>query len=179
MGYEEYRDWLRDEFAFRCVYCLRRETWGRITGRFHIDHFRPVATAPTLTTVYDNLLYAFDTCNLVKRAVIVPDPLTELVHGSVTVHPEDGRLEAHTVEAKRLVRKLQLDTEEARAERQLVILAVRLASEKGPAVLWPWLRYPDELPDLKRKQPGGNSRPEGIEQSHFARRQRGELPDAY
>jgi hypothetical protein len=30
--YESYRAWLRDEFAFRCVYCLSREQWGRVTG---------------------------------------------------------------------------------------------------------------------------------------------------
>ncbi len=24
-SYESYRPWLRDEFAFRCVYCLTRE----------------------------------------------------------------------------------------------------------------------------------------------------------
>lgn len=23
--HESYRDWLRDEFSFRCVYCLNRE----------------------------------------------------------------------------------------------------------------------------------------------------------
>jgi hypothetical protein len=26
---ESYSPWLRDEFAFRCVYCLLREQWGR------------------------------------------------------------------------------------------------------------------------------------------------------
>src|ERR1700682_3612702 len=26
-NYEEYKPWLRDEFTFRCVYCLERELW--------------------------------------------------------------------------------------------------------------------------------------------------------
>ena len=26
-SYKAYKDWLRDEFAFRCVYCLFREKW--------------------------------------------------------------------------------------------------------------------------------------------------------
>jgi hypothetical protein len=26
--YQSYKDWLRDEFAFRCVYCLERESGG-------------------------------------------------------------------------------------------------------------------------------------------------------
>jgi hypothetical protein len=29
--YSSYRAWLRDEFAFRCVYCFSREQWGRVT----------------------------------------------------------------------------------------------------------------------------------------------------
>jgi len=37
--YELYRAWLRDEFAFRYVYCLSREQWGRVTGEFDLDPF--------------------------------------------------------------------------------------------------------------------------------------------
>ena len=42
MGYADYasyRPWLRDEFSFRCVYCLLREQWGRVRGLFDLDHF--------------------------------------------------------------------------------------------------------------------------------------------
>ncbi|MEX0819011.1 MAG: hypothetical protein WD070_05450 [Pirellulaceae bacterium] len=38
-AYESYRPWLRDEFSFRCVYCLKREQWGVVRGTFDIDHF--------------------------------------------------------------------------------------------------------------------------------------------
>jgi hypothetical protein len=27
LDYKHYKPWLRDEFSFRCVYCLCRETW--------------------------------------------------------------------------------------------------------------------------------------------------------
>jgi hypothetical protein len=37
-AYESYRPWLRDEFDFRCVYCLKRETWCEILGRFYRDN---------------------------------------------------------------------------------------------------------------------------------------------
>lgn len=30
--YASYRPWLRDEFTFRCVYCLLREQWGLVRG---------------------------------------------------------------------------------------------------------------------------------------------------
>jgi hypothetical protein len=53
-----YQPWLRDEFSFRCVYCLLREQWGRVGGVFDIDHFLPVSNRPDLAAEYDNLLYA-------------------------------------------------------------------------------------------------------------------------
>ena len=42
--YESYRDWVRDEFMFRCAYCLHRERWYGRGATFHIDHFIPVAS---------------------------------------------------------------------------------------------------------------------------------------
>ena len=56
-GYADYPSflpWVRDDFGFRCVYCLHRERW--VTGGFHLDHFLPVVQRPDLLTQYDNLL---------------------------------------------------------------------------------------------------------------------------
>ena len=39
--------------------------------------------------------------------------------------------------------------------------------------------YPRRLPDLSTLRPRGNTRPEGIRQSYFERRKRGELPEVY
>ena|SRR5713101_1667716 len=50
-GYEDYghyKPWLRDEFTFRCVYCLERETWyPNRAASFSADHFVPVVLDPT------------------------------------------------------------------------------------------------------------------------------------
>jgi hypothetical protein len=35
--YESYRDWLRDEFSFRCVYCLKRIFWFRTLAGLPTD----------------------------------------------------------------------------------------------------------------------------------------------
>ena len=64
--YASFRPWLRDEFAFRCVYCLTRETWGSVTGMFDIDHYIPVAQLPDALLDYDNLLLACARCNAKK-----------------------------------------------------------------------------------------------------------------
>ena len=50
--YESYRPWLRDEFLFRCVYCLNREKWYSDDVAFNIDHFLPVAVAPDMECDY-------------------------------------------------------------------------------------------------------------------------------
>ena len=73
-GYESYRAWLRDEFAFRCVYCLSREHWGRVSGEYDLDHFVPQKTDPARKAEYDNLGYACRRCNLTKSGESVPDP---------------------------------------------------------------------------------------------------------
>src|SRR5437588_13107558 len=83
--YESYRPWLRDEFGFRCVYCLLREQWGRTRGVFELDHFLPVSVHPEQERTYDNLLYACATCNAAKRAKLLPDPCQVFVDGEVWV----------------------------------------------------------------------------------------------
>ena len=76
--YASYLPWLRDEFSFRCVFCLLREQWGYVRGGFAIDHFLSVAHHPAHVTDYDNLLYACLTCNMAKGARLVPNPLAVL-----------------------------------------------------------------------------------------------------
>ena len=40
--YEAYKPWLRDEFAFRCLYCGCREVWFPDGDRaFSVEHVRP------------------------------------------------------------------------------------------------------------------------------------------
>ena len=55
-GYESYREWLRDEFNFRCVLCLFREQWPGAQA-FEIDHLLPRAKYPEKEYDYNNLLY--------------------------------------------------------------------------------------------------------------------------
>jgi hypothetical protein len=48
-NYQDYKPWLRDEFEFRCVYCLHREMWSRDRHAvFSVDHVIPLAEDPRL-----------------------------------------------------------------------------------------------------------------------------------
>lgn len=178
-GYESFRPWLRDEFSFRCVYCLRREQWGRVQSEFVLDHFLAVASHPDLATAYDNLVYACSTCNAAKNKLALPDPCKVLNASAVTV-AADGTLQIRTRDALRLIRKLGLDERPATEFRALWLGITRLAKQYDPVLYRRLLGYPDDLPDLSRlRPPGGNTRPDGIEASFFRMRQQGELPATY
>jgi len=174
-----FRPWLRDEFSFRCVYCLLREQWGRVGGLFDIEHFEPVAHRPDLAVDYDNLLYACTTCNLAKRDLAIPDALTVLTSANVQVS-EDGRLHTENADAASLIEILGLDADEAVEFRMTWIGIVALAATGNPELHRKLMGYPDDLPDLRRlRPPGGNRRPAGVSASCHARRERGELPETY
>jgi hypothetical protein len=178
-GYESYRDWLRDEFSFRCVYCLTREQWVLAKGAFAIDHFVPTSINPGLVTEYDNLLYACVACNLTRGNQAVPDPLQHLLASTAEVRA-DGRLTAHSPPAQEIMEVLHLNDPEYVFRRGQMIALLGELERRRPDLHAVWLGYPDNLPDLSRlRPPGGNGRPAGIAESHFARRQRSELPVTY
>jgi hypothetical protein len=180
-GYENlqsFRPWLRDEFQFTCVYCLQREQWTNVVGAFHIEHFQPVAIAPSSTLIYDNLLYACTACNALKGDQQVPDPLTVLLSDTVVVRP-DGRIEGLTKPAGRLIELMGLDDPAYRERRRLILRIVVLAEQHDPVLYRMLLRFPSDLPNLARLRPPRNKRPDGIRRSHFALRQRGALPETY
>lgn len=175
--YESYRDWLRDEFHFRCVYCLYREKWSPPRGVWHIDHWQSQEDYPEKIVDFGNLIYSCAGCNLAKGKKKLPNPCTWLISSAVKVY-EDGTIEATSIEAKRIIRKLGLDSPEDIEYRSQLIGIYHLKEYDYPKFL-AWMEYPKNLPDLSRKRPPNNSRTESINQSFFARRQRGELPEYY
>lgn len=176
--YESYRDWLRDEFCFRCVYCLKREAWGRTTGEFELDHFEPQSVSPAKALDYANLVYACRTCNLIKSTSMIEDPFDLLHNGNLYCEP-NGRLVAISAEAKRLIAVLDLNAPRAVEWRLLWSRIVSMAKASDTSLFEMLVGFPSTLPDLSRKQPPSNSRPAGVEQSWFAQLQRGKLPKSY
>ena len=177
--YAGYHPWLRDEFSFRCVYCLLREQWGRVRGIFGVDHFVPVAIDATAALDYENLLYACAACNTVKGKRRLPSPLTALTAGNVYVS-EDGVLHARSAEASRLIERLGLNSDQSVEFRFLWIGIIALTAKRDPELYRRLMGFPADLPDLsKLKPPRRNSRPEGVAASFHAQRERGELPHSY
>jgi hypothetical protein len=182
--YGNYKPWLRDDFAFRCVYCLWRERFEKDgEAIFSIDHVLAQSLAPERICDYENLVYACTACNSSKQATALPDPCAECFAAHLRVR-EDGAVEGLTPAGQRMVAVLNLNRSRAREFRYRLLETLRLiqqaASAAPPELLRRWLGYPDDLPDLALlRPPRGNTRPDGIDRSHFRRRQRGELPETY
>jgi hypothetical protein len=57
---------------------------------------------------------------------------------------------------------------------------VGLAAREDPELHRKLMGFPGDLPNVARlRPPGGNGRPEGIEQSYFVRKQKEILPQTY
>jgi len=176
--YSSYREWLRDEFSFRCVFCLQREQWVQMHAAYHIDHLVPQALAPDLTCDYDNLLYVCSGCNALKTDLSVPDPCRIAYGCSVRVRG-DGTIEAFNRDGRRLIKVLRLDNADRTRYRRRMVQIIKAAKAKNTKLLKELMAYPDDLPDLSTLRPPLNTRPTGVAMSCFAKRSRGELPEMY
>jgi hypothetical protein len=176
--YGSYRDWLRDEFSFRCVFCLRREQWGLVRGVWDIDHFIPQSREPESALTYDNLLYVCRTCNISKSAHLVPDPCAVAYGQSVQVK-EDGTITALNDDGQLLIDVLHLDNDDYTQYRLLMLRIIRTLAAHDWETLVMLMGYPNSVPDLSQLRPPGNTRPEGVDDTFFVRRTRGELEEVY
>lgn len=176
--YESFRPWLRDEFCFRCIYCLLRERWGRITGEFDLEHVIPQTVDQTLATDYSNLFYSCHSCNLKKGPASLSNAELHLTSDSIRVSFE-GRQIASTAESERIVDVLALNSPKRVNWRLSWMRIIQLAAERDSELYQRLMGFPDDLPDLSRSNPPANIRPEGIDRSYFVQRERGELPDTH
>jgi hypothetical protein len=184
-SYESYKPWLRDEFTYRCFYCLCREVWFPDgDAAFGVDHITPQSAAPERRTEYANLLYACNQCNANRGAL--PLPLDPAVYpwGEHLSVEASGHLLALTPAGEEVIATCRLNRPTLTEFRQrLLRLVAHLRSQKSreaAALLRGLLRFPTNLPDLSvLKPPTGNERPDGIAACAHERSRRRELPETY
>lgn len=175
-SHSSYKPWLRDEFEFRCVYCLFRERWyPNGSDSFGVDHALPKSVRPDLECTYDNLLYACNRCNTAKGTAMVPNPCQLALRGHVRVN-NAGLAEGNTPEGTLLIEVLGLNNPTTIEFRRRMLEV--FASCDSP-LLTSFFGYPDDLPDLSLARPTCNTRPKGITQSTYVRRSARQLSVVY
>lgn len=185
-GYKDYRAykaWLRDEFGFRCVYCLFREMFWPPGGenKFGIDHIKNRGDHPDLACSYDNLVYACNTCNSLKGSRALIDPCSTAFADHMRVS-SSGRIRALTLDGGRLIEVLRLDDPQYVASRCACLDIHRAylnAQDERASEFSGFFRYPDSLPDLAAMKPPANARAASVRDCCFERRRRGELEETY
>ncbi len=174
--YRNYRPWLKDEFTFRCVYCLKRMVWAP-TDVWVIDHLISQREAPHLECVYDNLVFACQFCNGQKGPKRVPDPC-QVAYGDCLRVESDGTLTPLNESGQQLVKALRLNHPQHVEERRKTMRILSVLAEHDREEFQRRMGFPADLPNLAKRR-CTNNRPEGIKESYHARRQRGELPVVY
>lgn len=171
--YASYKDWLRDDFLFRCVYCLEREKWyPNRASAFGVDHIKPkgVGRYKKLRNVYENLAYACNRCNSRKGTLTLIDPRQNPFGKHLKVEP-DGTIAGLTPDGTALILALGLDEPEIVATR-LYYIQIYEAFQNPQMKQLPIVQntyffafsYPENLPDLTAKSPKGNHKPQGARQ---------------
>ncbi len=157
-SYRSYRDFLRDEFIFACVYCLSRETWNLNASFFGIDHYRPKSRYPAITTDYLNLVYACNECNRIKGTSELPAELHPEVapYGLHLRISETGEVWPRTKKGSWIVERMDLNRQDRIRWRRVHFEIYREAMEKsGVAVAEKRLRdffgFPPNWPVFRRR----------------------------
>ena len=184
--YASYKPWLRDDFAFRCAYCLTRERWHP-SGHdgFGVDHVVAQAVAPLLVVSYAHLAYACNNCNSAKGVAPLPwSPLEQAIGLHVAVR-HDGFAVALSTDGEDWILAFRLNNAGRVGLRleKLVILRSKQTHPDDADIDHLYCRafgYPDDLPDLSvLRPPGGNAVAGSETRSHFTRPSRGELAEVY
>ena len=179
--YENFRDWLRDEFCFRCVYCLHREQWyGRATT-FEIDHLQPVSVDSTGECRYSNLVYSCATCNSAKSNIVgFPDPCS-VGYGTCLSINADGLVVAHNDQGRKHCSVLRMNSKTNLSDRRKMIGLITTLKTMNYELYEQLLGFPESLPDLRspRRKVPNNTKPQGLESSYLVLRENGLLPKIY
>jgi len=180
---ESYREWLRDEFSYRCVFSLWRETWIGRHGHFDIDHLKSRVSRPDLIRDYDNLLYLSHRINLRKGRKPLPDPckIGLGMHLKIeTGGKRIGRIIALDELGEEICETLRLNRGDEIDLRRKWIGILKCAAVTDEALFRDLVGFPKDLRNLDKLKPDDNSRRSGISKSAWHLREvRESLPEWY
>lgn len=185
VDYQNYKPWLRDEFTFRCVYCLERERWyPSRAAAFSVDHVVPQVDDSGRICDYENLVYACLRCNSSKNTVLLLDP-TQLPLAECLSINDEGRMTALNADGADLIDILHLNDPpiiDTRCKYLKILKLKRSYPDESEIhdLFLDAFGYPDDLPNLaSRRPPEGKLPKAGSAQSYYELRRLGQLGEVY
>ena len=184
-GHKSFKPWLRDEFQFRCVYCLERERWYPSGHHaFSVEHVKPKADPDYehLELEYTNLVYACLRCNSAKQMSILIDPCVETLADHLRFEP-DGSVVGTTTEGEDMIGILGLDQSNPTRTRREHIQLYNLYKDyphdvKVRELFLSRFGYPDDMPTLSGRR-GRNGNKGSDKLSYMAKSKDGTLEETY
>lgn len=174
--YQKYKPWLRDDFLYRCAYCLTREAWGSsVSGHAELgaDHFEPKSINPALAATYTNLIYVCNDCNRYRQTEPLPlNPLEVALGDHLSVNDE-GEIVAKTTDGQDFIDLFDLTApgrDRLRKDKLRIIALKQRYPDDADADAHYRLAfgYPLDLPDLTTLEPEGNTIPGSQDKSAHA-----------
>jgi 5-methylcytosine-specific restriction endonuclease McrA len=157
--HEGFKDYLRDEFIFTCVYCLSRETWNPGAAFFGVDHYFPKSRHEAGRLAYANLVYACNECNRAKGVQLLPAELhpEENPYGKHLAINRDGSIKGIPPHGDLLIGLLRLDREELNRWRRVHYDIYEEAMRKptdsvAQQRLRDFFGFPTNMPDFARRR---------------------------
>lgn len=159
IDYTSYKPWLRDEYGFRCVYCLRREVWDWSGDRrFSVEHLVPKRGPngdPSLECVYTNLIYACVDCNSSRSDTPLPlDIKRDFIGNHLVLDVKSGEYREKSSVGIALRKIFALNASGYPQHRRRVVESWARVCGYRPGVTASdndLFRFPQNLPDLRAK----------------------------
>lgn len=151
---------------------------------FGADHFSPKKVHDSLRCVYENLVYCCNLCNSLKTLANPPlNPETDDMNSHVSIDPDTGRICSMTPKGRAYISLFDLDSRENTDFRKNLLGRLRYYQNSGDASAKVYfldlVGFPGDLPQLHRKRPRSNKKPQGAAECFFVRRERNDLPESY
>jgi HNH endonuclease len=189
-GYQDYQSlkpWLRDEFVFRCIYCLFRETWyPHGSESFSVDHLVPrsVLGGKELECEYKNLVYSCIHCNSSRGVNTILNPNDHYFDDHLSINESNGQLEGLSPLGVETINLLGLNRPDfvGRRNYSFSILSLKDNYPNDPEIHKLFVQefgFPYDLPDLRSLKPPKGNPSNSQESCYYVLRERGELPEIY
>ena len=140
--YGSYRDWLRDEFTFRCVYCLHREQWNNRGGSVSCGALRPDQRGSGWRVRILESSLRMRNLQRDEASHSWPSEPCQVAFNDCLRIMADGRIKALNADGEKLNQVLRLDSEKNVRDRYRWMRALEALRTTDPELYGEYMGFP-------------------------------------